>query len=73
MTTGLCMKTPTWDRPSVEALTGVGVYKLALPLIWFMTGSKANAKAEEGLGLAQKLESVALPTLESRLRSRPRQ
>lgn len=39
MTTGLCMKTPTWDGPLVKAVTGVGVCKLALTLILIMTGS----------------------------------
>lgn len=52
MTVGLYMKIPTWDRPSVKAVTGVGVYKLALTLIWIMTGSEAKARAEERLGLA---------------------
>lgn len=46
------MKTPTWDRPSAKAVTGVGVYKLALTLICTMTGSEAKARAEERLGLA---------------------
>lgn len=52
MTTGLCMKTPTWERPSVKAETGVGIHNLALPLTWIMTGFEAKARAEEGLGLA---------------------
>lgn len=52
MTTGLCMKTPTWDRPSVNAETGLEVYNLALSLTWIMTGSEGKAGAEEGLRFA---------------------
>lgn len=46
------MKTPTWDRPSVKAETGVGIHNVVLPLTWIITGSKVKAGAEKGLGLA---------------------
>lgn len=52
MTTGLCMETPTWSKSWVTAMTKLGVHKLTLPLIWFMTGSKAKARGEKGLELA---------------------
>lgn len=52
MTTGLCMKTPTWERPSVKAETGVGIYNLALPVTWIVIDFGAEARAEEGLELA---------------------
>lgn len=55
MTTGRFMKTPTWDGPLVKAVTGVGVFKLALTLVWIMTGSEAKARTEESPGLAGKL------------------
>ena len=52
MTTGLCMKTPTWERSSVKAETGVGIYNLASTVTWIVIDFGAEARAEEGLRLA---------------------
>lgn len=46
------MKTPTRERPSVKAETGVGICNLALLVTWMVTDFGAEARAEEGLGLA---------------------
>lgn len=52
MTTGLCMKIPTWNRPLLKSVRGVKVYKLILTLFWIMTGSEAKSREGERLVLA---------------------
>lgn len=46
------MKTPTWERSSVKAETGVLIYNLASPVTWIVIDFGAEARAEEGLRLA---------------------